>query len=160
MTSFRAFAAATLLAASFPAVSGETDGGAAAGEPVALEGVIELSKGNLVVGGYFLPRKEVTALLHARDPRSLEGARVRVRGLAGVHVCKPDEQCLVGGRIPLLLRVDAIELLASPDGDTAPAEPAAQKCPGVQCFDVCCKPGEACAHGGGPGLYKCVRVPR
>lgn len=158
MTLLRAVLAVTLAVATGSAAADGADAGRPAGEPVDLEGVLELSKGNLVVGGYFLARKEATELLHARDVGSLAGTRVRLRGLAGVHVCKPDEQCLMGGRIPVMLRIDSLEVLAAPDGGAAPA---AKRCPGVQCFDLCCQQGEACAHGGtDPTVHKCVRVPR
>lgn len=42
------------------------------------------------------------------------------------------------------------------DGVFALRLPEARPCP-RRCFDLCCGPGEVCAHGAGPGGHKCVR---
>ena len=75
---------------------------------VMIEGEVSPSKGLLSVGEHMVTRADLSWSLVGVDPI---GKRVRLWGQPRVHVCHPQAQCLVGGKIPMfdVARAELVE---------------------------------------------------
>lgn len=65
--------------------------------PVVLEGTLARSKGFFAVGGRLVSPHDVAWAI----PGAKEGTKVRLWGQPHDYTCGPEEQCLVGGVLPL-----------------------------------------------------------
>jgi hypothetical protein len=77
-----------------------------------LVGTLHTTKGaQLMLNGVIIPDHKLPQVT-SDDPRAARkvwlGKRIEVRAIVRMYVCAPGEQCLMGGRIPLVKRILSI----------------------------------------------------